>query len=319
MDALPRFIFDIERKSEMIDVQRPWSWCSRCQGFFFIGNAPNLGNCPSAEGFRAGHDGSASTDYVLAEDNPGHPGFEGNWHFCKKCQQLFWAGRPSNFCPAGGSHIAGGTQYMVSKAHSGPWLPGQTNWFRCSTCAAMFFAGTTNPENQGVCPGRNGRPHIIDNDPNDPYSMLLDPHNTPFEGNRLIVFNSILTTSNWTSAGTIPMKSWPAAATHLGPARPEDNNIVLQGASPSPNGNPFGEIGFHAFLINRDVHVSWYAQEMSDEIEDEQTGEDTIVENGGRLWSGIQVRNHDPIDADWTDMEFYVLNRADQAWFSLPG
>lgn len=95
--------------------QDNWRWCNKCQGLFFAGFATS-GYCPSATYsfggfelhavvFTGGHDYTGSLDYVIPYASQSPPGSQSGWHWCCKCQGLFYAGNPtSGACPAGGGH-----------------------------------------------------------------------------------------------------------------------------------------------------------------------------------------------------------------------
>jgi hypothetical protein len=75
---------------------------------------------------------------------------QGEWRFCSRCMQLFFAGRSRpGVCPAGGGHDASQSgDYSLNVGV--PTDPGQHNWRFCSKCFALFFAGRRTPE---VCAG----------------------------------------------------------------------------------------------------------------------------------------------------------------------
>lgn len=72
---------------------------------------------------------------------------------------------------------------------------------------------------------------------------------------------------------------------------------------------PRGHIGFDIDLnADLSITVSWTAQEIDDEVEGEIKGGYTIAKDGSVKWSGLTVNNDDPIDADWTTMDFTIHN-----------
>jgi len=72
---------------------------------------------------------------------------------------------------------------------------------------------------------------------------------------------------------------------------------------------PRGHLGFDIDLnADLSITVSWTAQEIDDEVEGEIKGGYTISKDGILNWSGLRVVNDDPIDADWTTMNFTILN-----------
>jgi len=84
------------------------------------------------------------------------PGLESGWQWCKKCQEMAFAGgaSPGN-CPAGKQHDhTGSLNYLVATKASG--VAGQDNWRRCIKCEALSFAGGRSA---GACPAGGQHDH----------------------------------------------------------------------------------------------------------------------------------------------------------------
>jgi hypothetical protein len=77
------------------------------------------------------------------------------WHWCGKCQGLFFAGTNPLFastgrCPAGGFHDDSGiAEYTLMHQVLGL---GQAGWHWCGKCQGLFFAGTNPLTSGGRCP-----------------------------------------------------------------------------------------------------------------------------------------------------------------------
>jgi len=126
-----------------IILQEDWRWCKKCQGLFFGGNPGS--KCPT-DGKT--HSKTGSANYVLARDSPNAPGwpFQSHWHWCKKCQGLFYMVTGSK-CPADGkAHSKSSASYAL--VYNKPNFPGQHDWRRCYKCQGLFFGG--NPGSK--CP-----------------------------------------------------------------------------------------------------------------------------------------------------------------------
>ncbi|WP_229739450.1 hypothetical protein [Nocardia rhizosphaerihabitans] len=68
-----------------------------------------------------------------------------DWRWCRKCQGLFFGGRPGSRCPAGGAHErAGSSNYSL--AFDLPATNGwQSDWRWCNKCQGLFFGGRPDP------------------------------------------------------------------------------------------------------------------------------------------------------------------------------
>lgn len=84
------------------------------------------------------------------------PGIQNNWQWCKKCQELAYAGGPNpGSCAAGGQHDhTGSATYLVATSASS--VVGQHNWRWCNKCQALTFAGGATA---GKCPAGGMHDH----------------------------------------------------------------------------------------------------------------------------------------------------------------
>ena len=72
-----------------------------------------------------------------------------NWQYCNKCQGMYYAGKSSSVCPAGGAHSdTESASYVL--ANSGGGLVG---WNWCSQCQGLFYSNFG--ESFGVCPAHS--------------------------------------------------------------------------------------------------------------------------------------------------------------------
>jgi len=70
-----------------------------------------------------------------------------------------------------------------------------------------------------------------------------------------------------------------------------------------------GAIGFNIDLnADLSINLSWTAQEIDDEVEGSISGAMVVPRDATRGWTGLRVNNDDPIDADWTEMGWTVVN-----------
>lgn len=92
------------------------------------------------------------------------------WRLCDKCLCLYFDSDPmaTRICPAGGLHVAmsqvgGGSLDFGVMPYDGL---GENNWFRCGTCASLFWS--ENGEPAGQCFGGphkrsiNSPPYVLD-------------------------------------------------------------------------------------------------------------------------------------------------------------
>jgi hypothetical protein len=140
---------------ELLCVQGQWRWCGKCEGLFFAGpgrGPARKGRCPAG----GVHDDSASGEYTLMHQVPGLG--QGGWHWCGKCEGLFFAGTEFpglarvGKCAAGGVHD-GSASGEYTLMHEVPGV-GQSGWHWCGKCEGLFFAGTEFPglARVGKCP-----------------------------------------------------------------------------------------------------------------------------------------------------------------------
>ncbi|MDN5768096.1 MAG: serine hydrolase, partial [Humibacillus sp.] len=83
------------------------------------------------------------------------PHHQSDWHYCRQCQALVFAGSTSpGVCAAGGQHRLGGTNYLVPTIASD--VAGQQNWRWCRKCQELAFGGSSSP---GQCPAGGQHDH----------------------------------------------------------------------------------------------------------------------------------------------------------------
>lgn len=126
-------------------MQKQWSWCSRCQGLFFLGN-PSNGVCPLG----GEHDPTGSSNYVLYGESDAQSYAQSGWRWCRKCQGFWFSGNGAGQCPAGGGHDGAGSYNYVALTEPNR---GQIGWRWCRKCAGMYFAGNGV---SGTCPAGGG-------------------------------------------------------------------------------------------------------------------------------------------------------------------
>jgi type II secretory pathway pseudopilin PulG len=138
-------------------TQNYWWWCHQCDGLFWSTSTSDTSNgtyaggvCPAIAPFP--HDSAGSSNYGVPNGNPSQSGVQVGWHWCNKCDVLFWPNGTS-YCPDNpksigtfGPHTAGGTVYdMLNGSWSGNL---QSNWRWCDRCQGLVWGGTTIT----VCP-----------------------------------------------------------------------------------------------------------------------------------------------------------------------
>ena len=94
---------------------------------------------------------------------------QGDWRFCNKCSGLFYDGyNEKGRCPAGGSHVAQGFDFILpfnTPAESDT----QKDWRFCNKCNGMFYDGY---DQKGRCPAGGG--HVAQG-----YNFVLSHPGTP--------------------------------------------------------------------------------------------------------------------------------------------
>jgi hypothetical protein len=100
-----------------------------------------------------------------------------NWRWCKNCQGLWFAGRPTaGVCPAGNGHSRQGSgNYTI--VNNEPTAPGQHTWRWCNKCNGMFFRG----HNAGKCPASGGHNNVGSGD----YALINQQPSAPGQHNWL--------------------------------------------------------------------------------------------------------------------------------------
>ena len=72
---------------------------------------------------------------------------QSGWHWCKKCQGMYFTCNNSGVCPAGGAHDdTGSRDHVLSESGSG-----QSDWRWCNKCQGLFWA----KDSLGVCPSHS--------------------------------------------------------------------------------------------------------------------------------------------------------------------
>jgi hypothetical protein len=82
-------------------------------------------------------------------------GAQPDWRFCAKCASMFWNGAADKGrCPAGGGHLAQGSQFAIHyDANRAGADQSQYDWRFCGKCKAMYWDGGPN---KGRCPTGGG-------------------------------------------------------------------------------------------------------------------------------------------------------------------
>lgn len=125
----------------------------------------------------------------------------------------------------------------------------------------------------------------------------------PPEVNRLVTINVEMTT-DWKSVWAHSPRYYnDTKSVRLNPFNSRD--FLGFDGSELPHGHILFDIRLNADLS---ITVAWTAQEIDDEVEGEVKGGYTIAKDGVLNWSGLTVVNDDPIDADWTTMNFSIRN-----------
>lgn len=88
-------------------LSRSWRYCRKCQGLWNT-DWPEGIVCPAGE--RHSAEGSGDYALLLVDSNLGplrsaNGSLQDNWHWCRKCGGLWFAGHGEGRCAAGGGHI----------------------------------------------------------------------------------------------------------------------------------------------------------------------------------------------------------------------
>ncbi|MEJ2853409.1 MULTISPECIES: hypothetical protein [unclassified Saccharothrix] len=104
-------VYTIRRATEPGAGQPGWHWCRFCKAVWYLGRGERgQGVCPLFPGWHS--PGQPVPDLLLdsfrLEDvtNNNGPGGQDRWHFCHRCNCLFFAGNglAATRCPADGNH-----------------------------------------------------------------------------------------------------------------------------------------------------------------------------------------------------------------------
>lgn len=132
---------------------RSWRSCAKCEALFWDGDPSFKGVCQRGGAHEA--DPAIPAEFMLEADLPEDDQHQANWHRCRKCLALSWAGDPSDagHCPAGGQHEptegALRVPHVFEDAHHQPF------WRFCHKCFALYWDGSNT---KGSCPKDHG-PH----------------------------------------------------------------------------------------------------------------------------------------------------------------
>lgn len=125
-------------------TQPHWYFCQNCSSMIFSANDAHSGRCVAGNEGAAFTHGAQGFEFTLpyatqAETPPGQP----DWHFCRKCNSMFFCaigGNPGP-CVVGGDHDGTGSFDFVLP-HSVAESPGtQRDWRFCRKCNVLFYGG----------------------------------------------------------------------------------------------------------------------------------------------------------------------------------
>jgi hypothetical protein len=80
-------------------MQAGWSWCVKCQGFFYSHASSGMGHCPA--GGAHVKTGSGAYSALIGEDGPRQ---QGGWRWCNKCMGMFYARASMGKCVCPADH-----------------------------------------------------------------------------------------------------------------------------------------------------------------------------------------------------------------------
>jgi hypothetical protein len=136
-------------------------------------------------------------------------------------------------------------------------------------------------------------------------TIVLNP---PPEVNRLVTI-SVQMVTDWSSIfAHSPYPFFATSTVHLHPFHSHEH-VDFEG-SHSPHGKIMFDVDLNADLS---INVSWTAQEIDDEVEGQVLGGSMVGKDAALGWNGLKVVNDDPIDSDWTEMNFQISNDQDVA------
>jgi hypothetical protein len=157
-----------------LEGQPGWHFCSECFGLFYAGDPQGrMGRCPKGGGHK-----KYGFNFVLPFNKPESANHQANWHYCRNCFGMFYAGDKRGIrgvCPYGGSHVEYGFNFLLE--YDIPIEPAgtQANWRFCNKCFGMFYAGDPRAY-WGVCPAG-----IYGDHEHEAYGFNFDlPHTAEF-------------------------------------------------------------------------------------------------------------------------------------------
>lgn len=130
----------------------------------------------------------------------------------------------------------------------------------------------------------------------------------PPEINRQVTIAIYMEITNKSIAASSPTGSDQTKTVWLHPFHSHESISFEQRYSandPEPRGAITFDLNLNADLS---VNVTWTAQEIDDEVECELKGAFKVDRDRWQSFTGLCVSNDDPIDADWTTMEWTMTN-----------
>jgi hypothetical protein len=140
--------------ADQAEIEWGWRYCGSC-GVLFR-SSRGQGTCPNNP------EGHAAAGFIFGIKYTGScvddtPKYQSKWRGCSNCMTIFYNGKATKVCPAGGSHSRdeGKCFYLpINRLHAEALNPenkfSQGGWRFCGRCAGLFFDGYL--DNKGVCP-----------------------------------------------------------------------------------------------------------------------------------------------------------------------
>ena len=126
-------------------IQYAWFWCHRCYCLFWGSASGFDGVCQGYPGAYTGPHAEGSRDYALYYGDDPITGYQSGWRWCHKCSQLHYG---SSWCPAGGNHTTGSTDYLVQYKYGHLVQQGQGGWRYCVNCKCLWYGAGSS---RGAC------------------------------------------------------------------------------------------------------------------------------------------------------------------------
>jgi hypothetical protein len=115
------------------------SWCSRCQGVWFV-NGANSGRCPAED--RWDHRHRQNDSYAFSLKDGSDPALNHwRWSWCVNCRALFVLDWGAGRCPSGsnGQHSPAADRFSIDYADNHAPVRGQAGWNCCLQCSGLFW------------------------------------------------------------------------------------------------------------------------------------------------------------------------------------